>query len=131
MAYPQPVAWPEGLFFAAERCSFAHRALPRYLGRLVIGVCRALPELLSRGLVKEGLPPVIKNLIRWRHRNGLSQRGAVEVMQAHGLEVSISGLQQWERGARKPAKLAVKALRDFLAQHPRIENPPRYGPGPK
>ena len=131
MAYPQPVARPEGLFFAAGRCSLDHQALPRYLGRLVIGVCRALPELLSRGLVKEGLPPVIKNLIRWRHRNGLSQRGAVEVMQAHGLEVSRTTLQHWEQGVRAPGKLAAKAIRDFLTRHPRIENPPRYRPGPK
>jgi DNA-binding transcriptional regulator YiaG len=81
--------------------------------------------------VKEGLPPVIKDLIRWRHRNGLSQRGASEVMQARGLDVKIGALKQWEQGMREPGSLAVKALRDFLTQHPRIENPPRYRPGPK
>jgi DNA-binding transcriptional regulator YiaG len=83
------------------------------------------------GAVKEGLPPVIKDLIRWRHRNGLSQRGASEVMQARGLDVKIGALKQWEQGVREPGSLAVKALRDFLKAHPRIENPPRYRPGPK
>jgi hypothetical protein len=128
---PLRTALFERLFLARPECTFEHHPSPRSFVRAVIGVWPMAMDLLFPGAVKEGLPPVIKNLIRWRHRNGLSQRGAVEVLQAYGLEVSISGLQQWERGAREPAKLATKALSDFLARHPRIENPPRYRPGPK
>jgi hypothetical protein len=83
------------------------------------------------GAVKEGLPPVIQRLIKWRLRNNLSQRGAVEVMMKHGLKVSRTTLQHWEQKVSAPNNLASKAIQDFLKQHPKIKNPPRYKPGPK
>jgi DNA-binding transcriptional regulator YiaG len=83
------------------------------------------------GAVKEGLPPVIQRLIKWRLRNQLSQRGAVEVMMRHGLKVSRTTLQHWEQKVSAPNNLASKAIQDFLKQHPKIKNPPRYKPGPK
>ena len=79
----------------------------------------------------EALPPIIKRLKKWRDKNGLSQRAAVDVLRLHGLEVSLGTLQHWEQGVREPGKLASKAIRDFLTEHPTIENPPRYKPGPK
>jgi hypothetical protein len=94
-------------------------------------LCPPAPDVIFPVAVKEGLPLVIRKLIRWRAKNGLSQRGASEVMQARGLDVPISTIKQWEQGVREPGKLAAKAVRDFLAQHPTIENPPRYRPGPK
>jgi DNA-binding transcriptional regulator YiaG len=81
--------------------------------------------------VKEGLPPVIRKLIKWRETNGLSQRAAAQVMMDHNVEVPVSTLQKWENGLREPGKLATKALRDFLKAHPKIENPPVFKPGPK
>jgi hypothetical protein len=106
------------------------RSVPVFWPPCDWGLCAGIRVDIS-GRSEGRLPPVIKDLIRWRHRNGLSQRGASEVMQAHGLDVKIGALKQWEQGMREPGSLAVKALRDFLTQHPRIENPPRYRPGPK
>jgi hypothetical protein len=82
------------------------------------------------GAVKEGLPPVIKRLLTWRKRNNLSRRGALEVMKERGLVVSMSTLTAWEQGARSPGSYSTQLLVAFLRQHPRIENPPYYPPGP-
>ena len=97
----------------------------------MIGVCPSASELIFRGAVKEGLPLIIQRLIKWRLRNNLSQRGAVEVMMRHGLKVSRTTLQHWEQKVSAPNNLASKAIQDFLKQHPKIKNPPRYKPGPK
>ena len=82
------------------------------------------------GAVKEGLPPVIKSLLTWRKRNQLSRRAALEVMKERGLTVSIRTLAAWEQGARSPGLYSTQLLVAFLRQHPRIENPPYYPPGP-
>lgn len=37
-------------------------------------------------------------------------------MQARNYVVSVRTLQAWERGARKPGKLATQALKTFLEQ---------------
>jgi hypothetical protein len=96
----------------------------------VIQVCPPTQDLLPEGAVKEGLPPVIVRLIKWREKNGLSQRAAVEVMQARGFDVSKSTLQKWETGT-PPGKYSSRALQSFLKEHPVILNPPQYRPGPK
>ena len=83
------------------------------------------------GAVKEGLPPVIQRLIKWRLRNKLSQRGAVEVMMDRGLDVSLFTLQTWEQGYRNPGRYAAQALSAFLRDNPVIPNPPQYRRGPK
>jgi DNA-binding transcriptional regulator YiaG len=80
--------------------------------------------------VKEGLPQVVQRLIKWREKNHLSQRAAVEVMQARDCDVSIFTLQSWERGHRQPGKFTEKVLRRFLKENPVIPNPPSYRPGP-
>jgi hypothetical protein len=77
--------------------------------------------------VKPGLPSVIQRLIKWRDRNGLSQRGAVEVMRGAGFPIKLSQIQHWECADRAPNEAATKLLEIFLEQHPRIENPPRFG----
>lgn len=82
------------------------------------------------GAVKEGLPPVIKSLLTWRKRNRLSRRGALEVMKERGLTVSMHTLTAWEQGTRSPGSYSTQLLVAFLRQHPRIENPPYYPPGP-
>jgi DNA-binding transcriptional regulator YiaG len=77
------------------------------------------------------LPSVIKDLLAWRKRNSLSQRGAVQVMNERGFELTRGVLQGWEQGHRKPSRFAQQALTAFLVKHPRIENPPKFKPGPK
>ena len=52
-------------------------------------------------------------------------------MMRHGLKVSRTTLQHWEQKVSAPNNLASKAIQDFLRQYPKIENPPRYKPGPK
>jgi DNA-binding transcriptional regulator YiaG len=74
---------------------------------------------------------VVRQIIDWRKRNGLSQRAAVEVMRARGLRVSQSTLEAWEQGRNAPVQLSVPTLQSFLSQNPRIENPPVFKPGPK
>ena len=128
MAYPQPVARPEGLFFAAGRCSFDHQALPRYLGRIVIEVCRALPELLRGGAVPKREPaPIAVSLRAWRKRNHLSQRQAAAVMQARGLPATTGVIRAWETGWRMPTPITARAIEDFLEKYPEITDPPRFG----
>jgi transcriptional regulator with XRE-family HTH domain len=74
---------------------------------------------------------VIEQLIEWRRRNGLSQRGAAEVMEARQCPISINQIQAWEQSKRVPPRLEVQVLQRFLSEHPTIENPPIYRPGPK
>jgi DNA-binding transcriptional regulator YiaG len=59
---------------------------------------------------------IVRKLRAWRKRHGLSQQAAVEAMQARNYVVSVRTLQAWERGARKPGKLATQALKTFLEQ---------------
>ena len=82
------------------------------------------------GAVKEGLPPVIRRLIAWRKRNNLSRRGAAEVMKERGLPVPIRTLEGWEQGNHGPNAYSTLLLTAFLKEHPIIENPPYYPPGP-
>jgi DNA-binding transcriptional regulator YiaG len=80
---------------------------------------------------KPPLPMIVRQLRAWRHRNGLSQRAAAQVMQEHNCDILLATLQAWERGYRQPGRLAKKTLAAFLRAHPRIENPPVFKPGPK
>jgi len=73
------------------------------------------------------LPPVVKKLKKWRTKNKLSQRQAVEVMKVRGYPVRLSALQHWEVGLRSPSELVIKALEAFLAQHPTITDAPKFG----
>jgi hypothetical protein len=92
--------------------------------------CPPAAEMIFPGIVKEGLPPVIKRLLAWRKRNNLSRRGAVEVMKARGVEVSIRTLERWEQGLNEPGSGFTQLLSTFLKQHPVIPDPPHYPPGP-
>jgi hypothetical protein len=75
---------------------------------------------------------IITQIRSWRLRNGLSQRAAVEVLHdLGGLEVSQSTLRAGVQGRNAPGQVAAQALRQFLASHQRIENPPVYKRGPK
>src|SRR5689334_7084894 len=94
-------------------------------------LCPSAPYMIIGSPVKEGLPPVIQRVIKWRLKNRLSQRGASEVMRRHGLDVSMYTLQGWEQGHRKPGKFAIQALNAFLRENPDIQDPPQYRPGPK
>jgi transcriptional regulator with XRE-family HTH domain len=73
-----------------------------------------------------GKEDIIKRLQWWREKNGLSQRGAVEVMKDE-VGISLSSLQKWEIRKAKPGRFVVKALGRFLDEHAVISNPPRYG----
>jgi transcriptional regulator with XRE-family HTH domain len=59
---------------------------------------------------------IVKRLRGWRVRNGYSQRVATEALGRHGLPVSITTLQQWESGRRRPGKLAGGLLEKFLVR---------------
>lgn len=110
---------------------FHHVAL--FFRRLpVIEVCHAADWYGNHNSVADKeLPAVVKKLLSWRRKNHLSQRGAVEIMQARNFDVSLSTLQNWERSARKPGRIVSNALQEFLEENPKIDNPPRYAPGPK
>jgi DNA-binding transcriptional regulator YiaG len=63
-------------------------------------------------------PDVVQKLVEWRRRNGLSQRAAVDFMRAHNLPVTLTALEKWEMGQRRPRGLAAHALLRFLEEHP-------------
>jgi hypothetical protein len=73
-----------------------------------------------------GKDDIVKRLQGWREKNGLSQRGAAEVMKDE-VGISLSSLQKWEIRKAIPGRFVVKALGRFLDDHPVISNPPRYG----
>jgi hypothetical protein len=93
--------------------------------------CLPAHDLIGEDAVKEALRPVIQRLIQWRHENGLSQRGAFEVMKARNFEVSLHTLKGWEIGHRHPGTYTTQALTAFLREHPVIEDAPIYPPGSK
>src|ERR1700759_1673281 len=61
-----------------------------------------------------------------RESNGLSQRGAIDVMKEE-IGMSLSSLQKWEIRKAKPGRFVAKAIGTFLDAHPVISDPPRYG----
>jgi DNA-binding transcriptional regulator YiaG len=68
---------------------------------------------------EEELPEqAVQKLVAWRQRNGLSQRAAVEFMQAHNLPVTLTALEKWESGERRLRGLAAHAVLRFLEDHP-------------
>jgi DNA-binding transcriptional regulator YiaG len=67
---------------------------------------------------EDELSEAVQKLVAWRQRNGLSQRAAVEYMQAHGLPVTLTALEKWEMGDRRLRGLAAHALLRFLEEHP-------------
>ena len=77
------------------------------------------------------IAPVIEKVRRWREKNGLSQRGAVEVMVRGGCEIKVTTLQKWEAGVNAPGRFTVKYLEDFLAAHPVIPDALRRMVSPK
>jgi hypothetical protein len=97
----------------------------------VIEICPSESDLIPEGAVKPGLPKVVQQLVRWREKNHLSQRAAVQVMMDRGLDVSLFTLQTWEQGYRNPGRYAAQALSAFLRENPVIPNPPQYRRGPK
>jgi transcriptional regulator with XRE-family HTH domain len=70
----------------------------------------------------------MKRLVAWRIRNGLSQRGAVEVLGRLDFgEIALGTLQKWEEEARAPGRFTAKCLSRFLDEHPVIKDVPRGG----
>lgn len=70
---------------------------------------------------EEELPEqAVQMLVAWRERNRLSQRAAVEYMQAHGLPVTLTALEKWEMGINRPRGLSAVALIRFLEEHPTV-----------
>jgi hypothetical protein len=49
-----------------------------------------------------------------------SQRAAVEVMQERDFPVTLTALEKWESGERRPGKLTAQALLRFIDEHPRL-----------
>ena len=76
------------------------------------------------------LPAVIHVLIRWRKANGLSQRGASEILTERGVDLPVSAIQQYEQAVRRPSRFAAKALAEFLEANPKVPSR-RYPPGRK
>ena len=90
---------------------------------------KASPEdLAARKAEKEERKnsPIVKQLSAWLESNKLSQRQAVDVMVRFDLPVSIQNLQCWVQGVTSPGKIAAKALKDFMEQHPEITDAPTY-----
>src|SRR5271165_2839709 len=73
------------------------------------------------------LLPVIQQLKKWREANGLSQRQAASVLETQGLLVTVTALQKWEGGFRKPERFTAKVLETFFAAHPVVTDAPKYG----
>jgi DNA-binding transcriptional regulator YiaG len=70
---------------------------------------------------EEELPEqAVQKLVTWRQRNGLSQRAAVAAMQERNFPVTLTTLEKWESGERRPGRLAAVALLRFLQDHPTI-----------
>jgi transcriptional regulator with XRE-family HTH domain len=61
----------------------------------------------------------------------LSQRQAAFALQSRDVPIDIGTIQQWEQGRCSPRRLAVKALEDFLARFPVIDDVPVYRKGTK
>jgi len=59
---------------------------------------------------------VIAKLKAWRTANKLSQRQAVEVMNAHGFPVALRTLQSWELSKKTPSQLRTNLSPLFLAE---------------
>jgi DNA-binding transcriptional regulator YiaG len=77
-------------------------------------------DIADGEMAEEQLPEVVQRLVAWRKHNGLSQRAAVEVMNARHLPVTLTSLEKWEMGINRPGKLATHALLRFLEDHPTI-----------
>jgi transcriptional regulator with XRE-family HTH domain len=71
-------------------------------------------------------PDIVNRLKAWREANGLSQRGACEVMAKRDFPLKISTLRTWEQEINSPGHFAAKALHAFLEKHPVIRRPPSY-----
>ena len=66
------------------------------------------------------LPEIVRKLIAWRRRNGLSQRVAVRVLQRHFFRVSLASLRSWEQGRRLPMPQSAHLLRELLTRFPLV-----------
>jgi DNA-binding transcriptional regulator YiaG len=70
---------------------------------------------------EEELPEqAVQQLVSWRQRNGLSQRAAVEAMQRRNFPVTLTTLEKWESGERRPGRIVTQALLRFLQEYPTI-----------
>jgi DNA-binding transcriptional regulator YiaG len=91
----------------------------------------AIPPCSVAEKKKQKLPMIVRKLVSWRKKNGLSQRAAAVVMQERQCDILLSSLQAWEQGKRQPGRSAKKVLSTFLDRNPTVENPPVFKPGPK
>jgi DNA-binding transcriptional regulator YiaG len=71
------------------------------------------------------LPEIVRKLIAWRRRNGLSQRDAVRVLQSHFFRISLASLTSWEQGRRRPMPQSARLLDELLTRFPvvSVESP--------
>ena len=58
--------------------------------------------------------PIIKQLIAWRLKNGLSQQKAVEVLERYHFPVTQSAMRNWEEGRRAPRDHTAAILAQLL-----------------
>ena len=68
-------------------------------------------------------PEIVEALVAWRKRNGLTQQTATEVLRRHGLPITLSSLQKWEKRERQPGAFATLALAAFLEKYPTVDPP--------
>ena len=66
------------------------------------------------------LPEIVRKLIAWRRRNGLSQRDAVRVLQSQFFRISLGSLASWEQGRRYPMPQSAHLLDELLTRFPII-----------
>jgi transcriptional regulator with XRE-family HTH domain len=70
---------------------------------------------------------MVKELIAWRRKNNLSQLQAAEAMEARGVPIRKTTIQQWEQARFRPSRLAVAALGNFFSKHAVITDATPHG----
>ena len=68
---------------------------------------------------------VLKHYRTWKEDNGLSARQVAELLTRAGFSTSRRTVESWE-ATRSPSLLALMALELFMAEHPRVTDPPVY-----
>jgi len=80
----------------------------------------AQEERSGEGEPTEEQREAVRLLVEWRRRNGLSQRASVELMHARDFPVTLTTLEKWESGERRPGRIAARSLLRFLREHPTV-----------
>jgi hypothetical protein len=69
---------------------------------------------------------VVKMLAAWRKRNNLSPRQIGAMMQADGFPIQWRTIESWDYG-KVPSLYTANAVEAFIAAHPTVIDPPKFG----